>query len=143
MSEYTISSDHDKIDVECVWLLLKDCFWSKNIPLDHVRKFIQHSLCFGAYTTNGDKLVGFGRVISDYTTYAYVCDVIVDVQHRNQGLASRILDAMFLHPKLQNLKTWSLKTTDEARRIYERKGFGRVVLSECQMEIDNLDIYLT
>ncbi len=141
MSQYYISSDHAKLDVERVWLLLKDCFWSKNIPITHIQKFIQHSLCFGAYVKIDDRLVGFGRVISDFTTYAYVCDIIIDESHRHQGLASKMLDAMFLHPNLQNLKTWSLKTTDEARKIYQKKGFGFVMPEGSQLEIDNLGIY--
>lgn len=141
MYGYYISSDHRKLNVERVWSLLKDCFWSKNIPIAHVEKFIRHSLCFGAYQVEGDQLVGFGRVISDFTTYAYVCDVVVEEAHRHQGLATGMLDAMFSHVSLQNLKTWSLKTTDEARHIYQKKGFAVVAPAESQLEIDRLDIY--
>jgi ribosomal protein S18 acetylase RimI-like enzyme len=141
MSNYYISSDHNKLDIERVWLLLKDCFWSKNIPIECVEKFVQHSLCFGAYMAVNDQLVGFGRVISDFTTYAYVCDVIIDEGHRHHGLATKMLDAMFLHPSLQNLKTWSLKTTDEARKIYQKKGFRVVAPAESQLELDDLGIY--
>lgn len=45
------------------------------------------------------------------------------------------------HPELQGLQTWSLKTTEEARKIYEKHGFKILANPTVQLEIDDLEIY--
>ena len=141
MSDYYISTDKSLLDKKIICTLLKECFWSKNIPQEYVDRFIQHSLCFGVYQKNNNHLVGFGRVISDFTTYAYICDVIIDKQHRKNGLANRLVKEILSHPDLQGLKTWSLRTSEEARKIYEKNGFKIAGQPETQLEINDLDIY--
>lgn len=143
MNNYYISTDNHLLDREKIFTLLKETFWSKNIPIEYIDRFIQHSLCFGIYLNINNKQVGFGRVISDYTTYAYICDIIVDPNHQKQGLATALVRNILTHPDLQGLKTWSLKTTEEARKIYEKIGFKLAEHPETQLEINNLDIYST
>lgn len=141
MTDYYISTNKSLLDKERIFTLLKTCFWSKNIPIEYVGRFIKYSLCFGIYNKNDNYLVGFGRVISDYTTYAYVCDVIIDPLHRNNGLANLLIKEMMSHSELQGLKTWTLRTTVEARKIYEKNGFKLTDHPETQLEINDLEIY--
>ena len=141
MTDYYISTDKTLLDKERICALLRDCFWSKNIPIDYVERFTKYSLCFGVYQKGDNKLVGFGRVISDYTTYAYVCDIIIDPLHRKNGLGNQLVKAMMTHPELQGLKTWSLRTTEEARKIYLKNGFSVADHPETQLEVNDLDIY--
>ena len=141
MTNYYISTDKSLLNREIICALLKKCFWSKNIPIEYVDRFIKYSLCFGIYNRNNNQLVGFGRVISDYTTYAYVCDIIIDPLHRKNGFATLLVKEMKSHPELQGLKTWALRTTDEARKIYEEHGFKLADHPETQLEINDLEIY--
>jgi ribosomal protein S18 acetylase RimI-like enzyme len=143
MNKYYISTKKSHLDEEKIFILLKDCFWSKNIPVNYITRFIKFSLCFGVYLKNSNELVGFGRVISDYTTYAYICDVVIDPFHRQRGLGNALIEAMMSHPNLQGLKTWTLRTTEEARKIYEKHGFKLACNPETQLEINDLDIYST
>ncbi len=138
---YYISTDNSLLDKEKIRALLKACFWSKNIPLDYIDRFIRYSLCFGVYRSTDHQLVGFGRIITDYTTYAYICDVVVEEAHRKRGLGDALIKEMMSHPELQGLKTWALRTTEEARRIYEKKGFKLADRPETQLEINDLEIY--
>lgn len=140
MDGYHISTNKEMLDKKKIWSMLRECFWSKNIPIEYVEKFINYSLCFGLYT-NFNELVGFGRVITDYTTYAYVCDIIIDHKHRNKGLGNVLVSTILSHPELQGLKTWSLKTTEEARGLYKKNGFKVVEHPETQLEINDLEIY--
>lgn len=140
MMNYIISTDNKLLDTQKIWSLLTDCFWSKDIPIEYVARFIKHSLCFGVYTKDYQQ-VGFGRVISDYTTYAYVCDVIIELKYRRQGLATALIKEMLKHPELQGLKTWSLVSTKEARKIYQDNGFAPISHSAEVLEINNLQIY--
>ncbi len=141
MNNYYISTSIPPTDKEAIWLLLKDCFWSKNIPVEYVERFLRHSLCFGVYQKNDRQLIGFGRVISDYTTYAYVCDIIIHPHHRRKGLGKILFSSIMQHPDLKGLKTWSLRTTAEARKIYEEKGFKIAKQPETQLEINDIEIY--
>ncbi len=141
MNEYYISTDKSYLDEERIFILLNDCFWSKNIPANYITRFIKFSLCFGVYLKNSNELVGFGRVISDYTTYAYICDVVIDPSHRQRGLGNALIKAIISHPDLQGLKTWALRTTEDARKIYEKYGFKLACNPETQYEINDLDIY--
>lgn len=140
VTNYYISTDKTLLDKQKICNLLKDCFWSKNIPIEYVDRFIRFSLCFGVYQNN-NQLAGFGRVISDYTTYAYICDVIIDPLHRKKGLGNQLVKEMMSHPDLQGLKTWALHTTDEAKKIYLNSGFTTAKHPETLLEINDFEIY--
>lgn len=142
MNRYYVSTDKNLLDKPKIRNLLGDCFWSKNIPIEYVERFVKHSLCFGVYAEDEDhKLVGFGRVISDFTTYAYVCDIVVDPQYRKQGIGNQLFRSIMAHSELKGLKTWALRTSDEAKNIYLKNGFSVATHPETQLEINNLDIY--
>jgi len=141
MKNYFISTEKSLLDTKKIWNLIKECFWSKNIPIEYVERFTLHSLCFGAYSIPTNELIGFGRVISDYTTYAYLCDVVIDQNYRRKGVGSLLISSIMNHPELAGLKTWSLRTTEEARKIYENHGFSISKELHTQLEINNLNIY--
>ena len=141
MKNYFISTNKSLLNEHKIWSLLKECFWSKSIPIEYVTRFIDHSLCFGIYQNTDKELVGFGRVITDYTTYAYICDIIIDSRHRKKGLGSTLVKSIINYPELQGLKTWSLRTTTEAKKIYEKCGFKVANHPDTQFEINNLEIY--
>lgn len=141
MSLYYISSDVLLLNEEKIWRLLTDCFWSKNIPIEYVARLIKYSLCFGVYKKDDNELVGFGRAISDCTTYAYICDVVIDPLHRKKGLGTKLIREIMAFPDLHGLKTCSLIATEEAKNIYLQNGFKKIRNSEAHLEINNLDIY--
>jgi GNAT superfamily N-acetyltransferase len=103
-----------------------------------VEKAVAHSLCFGVYA--GDQLAGFARVISDYATFAYICDVFVLEEHRGQGLAKGLLATILAHPELQGLRRWMLVTRD-AHGLYRQYGFQPARRPENVMEITHPGIY--
>lgn len=140
-SNYYISTDKTLLDKQKICNLLKDCMWSKAIPIEYIDRFIKYSLCFGVYQKENNEFTGFGRVISDYTTYAYICDIIIDPFHRKNGLGNWLVKEIMLHPELQGLKTWALRSTDEAKNIYIKNGFKIADHPENQYEINDLEIY--
>ena len=118
--EITISTDKSLIDVALVHGWLQRTHWAEGIPLETVRRSIGSSLCFGAY--EGGRQVGFARVITDYATFAYLADVVVDEAARGRGIGQRMMKTILAHPDLQGLRRWLLVTRD-ARSLYERFGF--------------------
>lgn len=121
---YLISTDPQRIDIGVVHAYLSnEAYWSKEIPLAVVERSVRNSLCFGVY--DGNALVGFARVISDYATFAYLGDVFVLPEYRGQGLSKYLMTAISEHPDLQGLRRFHLVTRD-AHGLYEQFGFQTV-----------------
>ena len=55
---------------------------------------MEHSICYGVISEKERKLLTFARVMTDYAVTYYICDVIVDVDHRGLGLSRMIMDAI-------------------------------------------------
>ena len=113
-------------------------YWSRGIPLETLRSAIANSLCFVGL--QGDALVAFARVISDYATFANLVDVFVLPEYRGQGLAHQLLEAVLAHPQLQGLRRFTLATAD-AHGLYSKFGFTPLARPERFMERYAADIY--
>ena len=135
---YTISTDQSKLDIALIHGFLSESYWSKDIPLSIVKKSIHHSLCFGVY--NNDKQIGFARVISDYTTFAYLGDVFIIEQERGRGLSKWLMECILKHNELQGLRNFCLMTSD-AHSLYERFGFKNLAEPKKFMANRKEDIY--
>lgn len=68
-----------------------------------------------------DKLVGFARVISDYATTYYLCDVVIDVDCRGKGLGTALVSYIDSLPELQGLR--GVLITRDAHALYRKFGF--------------------
>jgi GNAT superfamily N-acetyltransferase len=139
VGSYTISDDSTRLDLRAIHAYLTRAYWSPGIPFEIVERAVQSSLCVGAYD-DASAQVGLVRVISDYATFCYVCDVYVLEDHRGQGLSKAMLAMIMEHPKLQGLRRWSLVTAD-AHGLYRQFGFSPVAQPERHMERLEPDIY--
>jgi GNAT superfamily N-acetyltransferase len=137
--EFSISTDRARLDLDVIHGFLTNCYWAKGIPLDVVARSIEHSLCFGIYDGSGAQ-VGFARVISDFSTIAYIGDVFVLDTHRGRGLGKWLMQCITQHPALQNLRRWLL-TTRDAHSLYAQVGFRPVKSPERFMELHRPDVY--
>jgi GNAT superfamily N-acetyltransferase len=123
---YLISTEFDKLDAAFIhrWLA-EESYWARGISKASVERSLQHSLCFGLFDCavhDEDTPVGFARVITDYTTFAYVADVFVVANYRGRGLGKWLISCILAHPEMQDLRKWMLNTKD-AHTLYERFGF--------------------
>ena len=134
---YEISTDLARLDVEAIHAFLSRSYWAEAIPKETVRASMAGSLCFGVY--RGQQQVGFARIISDFVTFAYLCDVYILPEHRGRGLSKRLVETIQKHPRLQGLKRWCLVTRD-AQGLYEQFGF-RCAEPGGWMELADLEIY--
>jgi GNAT superfamily N-acetyltransferase len=137
--EYTISTDRGRLDLKTIHRFLTTSYWSEGVPLEVVRRAIEHSLCFGIY--HRDQQVGFARLVTDYATFAYLTDVFVLDSFRGQGLGVWLLDVIVAHPDVQGLRRWVLATKD-AHTLYEKVGFSPLHNPERFMDKFTPDIYL-
>ena len=133
-----ITTDLSRMDVDRVHAWLSASYWAAGIPRDTVARAMERSLCFAAF--DGDTQVGFTRVVTDATTFAYLCDVIVDEAHRGRGVGKALVAAAMAHPDLQGLRRYSLVTRD-AHALYAPFGFTVVAHADRHMEIARPTLY--
>lgn len=117
---FEISDDKARLDVDRVHRNLAESYWAKGIPRELVAHSIEGSMCFGLY--DGKAQIGFARVISDRATFAYLCDVYVEVGYRGKGLGRWLIEVVMAHPDISGLRRLLLATRD-AHRFYEPLGF--------------------
>jgi len=138
MSAYEISTDSARLDVAAIHAFLTRSYWSPGIPRATVARAIANSLCFGVFWQG--QQVGFARVVTDRTTFAYLCDVYVLEAHRGHGLAKQLMDRVMKHPDLQGLRRMMLATLD-AHGLYAQFGFTALGAPDRIMEVLKPDIY--
>ncbi len=71
---------------------------------------------------DGARLVGFGRVLTDYVFRASIWDVIVDRDYQGQKIGTEIVRRILDHPTLQQVELFWLCTRRPG--FYERLGFS-------------------
>ena len=99
-NDYLLSTDKNLLQTDVIHTFLAaQSYWAKDIPKSVVEKSIDASLCFGIY--HNDEQVGFARVISDYATFAYLCDVFITDEHLGKGLSKWMMEKIMEHPDLQ------------------------------------------
>lgn len=129
---YQISTDDSLLDVDYIFQYLsKESYWAQGISKSIVKKSLQNSLNFGLY--HQQHQVGFARIISDYSTFAYLADVFVEERFRGQGLALWLSQTIQKHPDLQTIRRWMLMT-HTAQNLYKKVGFQIAAHPERVME---------
>lgn len=130
--EYTISTDPARLDITAIYrYLTEESYWAHNISLALVQKSIRHSFNFGVYKSG--QLVGFARVVTDYATFALLCDVFILTPYRGLGLSKWLVKVIVAHPELQGLRRFSLYTKD-AHSLYAAHGFQPIADPSRAME---------
>ena len=136
--EYLISTDKSRLDLTLIHNFLRTSYWAAGIPLEVVRRSIEHSLSFGLYKE--DQQIGYARVITDYATFAYLGDVFILEPFRGQGLSKWLMEVIVTHPELQGFRRWILLTKD-AHGLYKKVDFTEVKTPERYMERFFPDVY--
>lgn len=137
--DFLITTDKTKLDIVAIHdFLSKDSGWSDNIPFEKVKTSLDNSLNFGLFHNN--KQIGFARVISDFSTIAYLGDIYILDDYRGQGLSQKLMESVMTHPNLQGLRRWILLTST-ADWLYEKYGFTKLPKPEIYMELFNPEVY--
>jgi GNAT superfamily N-acetyltransferase len=133
-----VTTDRSRLDLDVIHGFLTSSYWARGVPREIVARSMANSLCFGAF--DGDRQVGFARVISDRATFAYICDVFALESHRGNGVGKTLMAAIMSHPELQGLRRRTLFTRD-AHGLYRQFGFGAPRHPERLMEVVDSEPY--
>lgn len=131
--DYIVTTDKALMNVDDIhqWLS-EEAYWSKGIPYDTVKTLFENSYCIGVM--KGERQVGFARLVTDYSTFAYLADVYVVDAHRGQGLSKIMMDMLFGMKWVKNLRRVMLSTI-YAHELYKKYGFTVCKYPERLMEI--------
>lgn len=137
---YFVSTDRELLDRNWVHQALEAEHWGWEYTYDIVSRNIDNGLCFGLYardevqdTVNGEPVgepkstivqLGFARVITDRVSLSMVCDVVIDLHSRGQGLGKQLMAAVVGHPDVKH--TISILGTKDAWGFYEQFGYRGV-----------------
>ncbi|MEU3660859.1 GNAT family N-acetyltransferase [Streptomyces sp. NPDC032940] len=121
---YEISTDPDRIDAGRVhrWLST-DAYWALGRSREKQDRAIAGSLNFGVYEALTGEQVAYARVITDRTTFAWLCDVYVDPSLRGKSLGTALVGAVREHLRPYGVRRILLATHD-AHGVYEKLGFS-------------------
>src|ERR1700760_4765772 len=92
VNTYDVSPAPSRLQLEAIHAYLVRSYWSPGIPRELVARAIANSLCFGLYL--GEAQVGFARVVTDKSSFAYLADVYVLEEHRGKGLSRRLVETI-------------------------------------------------
>jgi GNAT superfamily N-acetyltransferase len=131
---YVISTDPTRLDRTLVHTFLStESYWARRVPFSIVDRSIENSLNFGLYDPT--EQIGYARVITDYSTFAFVRDVFLIEDRRGQGLGAWLMESVLAHPDLQGLRRIMLATKG-AHGFYERAGFAPLARPDRFLSID-------
>ena len=128
--KYRIVDDLNQMDLNDIIRLLKSTYWADKRSAEQIEKSARNSSCYGIFAEGEDKLAGFARVISDYATTYYLCDVVVDEAYRNKGLGTALVSYIESLPVYAGLR--GILVTRDAHSLYRKFGYevvdGRVMI---------------
>jgi len=129
---YWASDDHALIDVDRVHAWISgESYWAEGRRRDVMVRALETSLVIGLYSADGTQ-VGVARLVTDYATFAWLCDVFVDTAHRGLGLGMFLVDTAVGHPDVRGLR--QVLVAEPGRSLYARYGFGPLARPERWME---------
>lgn len=133
-----ITNDKNELDLDTVHQFLTTTYWSKDIPKHVVKKSIENSLTVGMLSDG--QLIGFGRAITDYATFAYLADIYVKPEFRGNGYSKIIVKALLDQSGAEHLRRILLATSD-AHGLYRKFDFKNLARPEDFLEINRPKIY--
>lgn len=132
---YEISIDPARLDGELIhrWLS-QDAYWAMGRSREKQERAVAGSLNFGLYRSASGAQVGYARVITDYATFGWLCDVYIDRAVRGLGLGTALVAEVRDHLARYDLRRVLLATSD-AQPVYAKVGFAPLAKPEKWMAL--------
>ncbi len=111
------------IDWDWLMVSIKLSYWGPGLSDDDIKTAVDCSVCYSLFVDGAQ--MGFARLVTDYSRFAWLSDVILDEAVRGQGLGGWMIGEMLATPTAKRLRR-ILLSTDDAFGFYERFGFVRL-----------------
>ncbi len=117
---YIISTDKTNLNIALIHFFLdQSSYWARGRSIPLVQKSTKPSLCLGACAEA--EQVGFARLVTDYATFAWLCDAFILDAHRGNGLSKWLVECVTANPELENIRRFAPATRD-GHELYRRYG---------------------
>jgi len=128
-NDFTINTDKDTLDIPVIHEYLSTrSYWAAGRSLECVEKSIENSLCFGVY--KGENQIGFARVVTDFATFSWLCDVFILEDYRGRGLGKWLISTLVEYQGIKGSTRFFLATKD-AHNLYSKYGgFEKITMPE-------------
>jgi len=121
MKSYEVKTGLEQMDLGKIIPWLQGTYWACTRSTETIQKSLEHSLCFGVFEKESGAQVAFARVITDYATAYYLCDVVVEESLRGQGIGSILLRAIREDERLKPMR--GILATRDAQAFYRHFGY--------------------
>ena len=124
--DISVLNELNNRQIEKLHILFQNEWWTRSRSIEDIRLMLKHTdFVFGFCVPDDGELIGFARVISDWTYKAFIFDVIVDQDYRNKGLGNFIMNTIFNHSVLKKVSHIELYCPEKLFPFYEKMGFER------------------
>jgi len=109
---------------EQFWRLFQTTGWNKKYQLSP-GELVQslHASWFVISAYDGEKLVGFGRLVSDGVLHAMIYELIVLPEYQGRGIGGKILEDLVAKCREARVRDIQLFCAAGKRAFYEKRGF--------------------
>ncbi len=115
-------ADHKDFDPAALLPLFEQAPWARGRTVTETTPMVLHTDLF-VTAWDDRRLIGCGRVLTDYVYRASIWDVIVDSAYQGQDVGTEIIHRILNHPALQRVELFWLCTRDK-HTFYENLGFS-------------------
>jgi len=128
---YELSENH----IQDLHDLYKNEWWTSQRSLEETRKCVHGSqVCIGLIENNS--LIGFVRVITDFTFKALIFDLIINSEYRAKDLGKKLIHLVKNNAQLKDVIHFELYCLPELMEFYKQFEFsdeiGGIKLLRCQ-----------
>ena len=116
---YVVTDAPEHMQPQAVYAMLSQTYWAKGRSYETMLRSFERSVCFGVY--HGEQQAAFARVVSDYATVYWLCDVVVHTEHQGRGLGKALVRAVTEDPRFAGLT--GILATNDAHGLYSAFGF--------------------
>jgi N-acetylglutamate synthase-like GNAT family acetyltransferase len=121
---HLVTTDPQRVDVDAVIAMLSTTYWASGRTRDaNVTAITSSSRCYSVLD-DGGRQVGFARAITDWSTFAWVADVVLLEDVRGGGLGTFLMRCVT--DDLRDVRRIVLATRD-AHDLYTKVGFVPLV----------------
>lgn len=126
--DFMITDDKSMMQTDRIYELLKTTYWARNWSYSRVKAAFDNSLCFGVF--ENDEQIAYARCVTDFSTVFWLCDVVVEENHRNIGIGNEMIKFVVSHEKLKGLM--GVLSSGHSKELYKRYGF-RLSTNGCML----------
>ena len=105
-------------------LLENNTFWAKNRTINDLKKCLANSDVIVSLWV-GNKIVGFGRALTDGIYRGVLWDIVIDQNYQGKGFGKLIVKSLLSSRKIKNTKKLYLMTTNK-KLFYSQLDFKEV-----------------